>query len=189
MRSVALLVLAAAAVVAVPAAHSDSGVDWTALHRPLQLPSFTAGQPCPTSAPAPEITGAKYGVGGAVGTGPVYALTGAAAVVTGYRPAEWGRGPWAGQKVLWFVRPDYAGPVLIRGRRLGGWQWLRFDRGSKPADEIRIEPGETVTWSGQAAGSRGRPSYVRVRAPGCYAVQIDGTTFSTVAVISVALDR
>jgi hypothetical protein len=95
-----------------------------------------------------------------------------------------GRGPWGSQKVLWFVIPDYKGPVLIRGRRLSGRQWMRFDRGSLPSAEIRLAPGETVTWSGQAPDSRGRPSYVR--APGCYAAQIDGTTFSNVVVFSVS---
>jgi hypothetical protein len=66
---------------------------------------------------------------------------------------------------------------------------MRFDRGAVPATEIRIGPGETVMWSGQAAGSRGRPSYVRVRGPGCYAAQIDGTTFSSVVVFRVSGPR
>jgi hypothetical protein len=46
-----------------------------------------------------------------------------------------------------------------------------------------------VKWTGQAPGSRGRPSYVRVRAPGCYGVQIDGTSFSTVVVFLVDIAR
>jgi hypothetical protein len=33
---------------------------------------------------------------------------------------------------------------------------------------------------------RYRPSYTRLRAPGCYAYQIDGTTFSRVIVFAAA---
>jgi hypothetical protein len=62
---------------------------------------------------------------------------------------------------------------------------MRFDAGSKPAAELRLEAGETVSWNGQPPRSRGRPSYVRVRAPGCYAAQIDGTSFSRVGVFLV----
>jgi hypothetical protein len=186
MTRVALLPFLVAASVLVPVANSDDGVDWQVLHRPLQLPAFATGQRCPVSELAPEITGERYGVGGAIGPGPVYPMLSSASLVVGYRPEEWGRGPWGGQKVLWFARPDNDGPVLIRGRRLGGWHWMRFDRGARPAAEIRIAPGETVTWTGQAPGSRGRPSYVRVRAPGCYAAQIDGTNFTEVVVFSVS---
>jgi hypothetical protein len=178
----ALLVVAAIA----PSALSDNGTDWDALHRDLHLPKLEPGQRCPISASASGITAAKYGVAGAIGPGPVYPILGSASLDVNYRPTEWGRGPWAGQKVFWLVRPDYTGPVLIRGRRLGGWQWMRFDGGAQPAAEIRLEPGETVSWSRQAAGSRGRPSYVRVRASGCYAAQIDATTFSEVVVFRVS---
>src|SRR3982074_1726256 len=186
MTRLALLPLLVAVAVLVPAAQSDDGVDWPALHRPLQPPAVADGQRCPVSQPAPEITSEKYGVGGAIGSGPVYPLLSSASLVVSYRPEEWGRGPWGGQKVLWFVVPDYKGPVLIRGRRLGSWQWMRFDRGALPAAEIRIAPGETVSWSGQAPDSRGRPSYLRVGAPGCYAAQIDGTSFTNVVVFSVS---
>src|SRR3977135_3674819 len=146
MTRLALLPLLVAAAVLVPAARGDDGVDWAALHRPLQLPAVAAGQRCPVSQPAPEITPEKYGIGGAIGSGPVYPLLSSASLVVGYRPEEWGRGPWGGQKVLWFVRADYTGPLLIRGRRLGGWQWMRFDRGAQPSAEIRLGPGRTAVW-------------------------------------------
>jgi hypothetical protein len=47
--------------------------------------------------------------------------------------------------------------------------------------------GETVSWDGQPPGSRGRPSGVRVRASGCYGVQVDGTEFTRVVVFEVRL--
>jgi hypothetical protein len=99
MTRLVLLPSLAAAVLLVPAARSDDVVDWQALHRPLTLPTLSNARSCPVSLPAPEITGDKYGVAGAIGTGPVYPMLGAASLVVGYRAAEWGRGPWAGQKV------------------------------------------------------------------------------------------
>lgn len=91
--------------------------------------------------------------------------------------------------MLWFVHPRYRGPILIRGRQLDGPHFVRFDRGSKPSAELRISPGESVAWSRQVEGSRGRPSYTRLRAPGCYAYQIDGTTFSRVIVFRAVRER
>jgi hypothetical protein len=186
MGRFALLSVLLVAVSLPQAARGNEATDWPVLHRALHLPALAAGQRCPVSRPAPEITSERYGVSGAIGPGPVYSMLGSANLDVRYRPEEWGRGPWGGQKVLWFVHPDYTGPVLIRGRRLGGWQWMRFDRGARPSAEIRVEPGESVSWGGQAPGSRGRPSYVRVRAPGCYAAQIDGTTFSEIVVFRVS---
>jgi|SRR6266536_2659893 hypothetical protein len=184
----AVLLIAGLALAPVGAA-STSGIDWGALHRPLQLPRLAHGQRCPVSRPAPQISGQKFGVSGASGPGPVYPILPSASLDVSYRRQEWGRGPWAGQKVFWLVHPRYKGPVLIRGRRLDGSAWMRFDGGALPRVEIRIKPGETATWTNQAPGSRGRPSYVRVRAAGCYAAQIDGMTFSRVVIFVVSGPR
>jgi hypothetical protein len=94
-------------------------------------------------------------------------------------------GVWADGKVFWYVRPSYQGPILIRGRRLDGPQWLRFNGRRLPPGELLIKPRETVAWEGQPPGSRGVPSSLRVRAPGCYGVQIDGARFSRVVVFTV----
>jgi hypothetical protein len=96
---------------------------------------------------------------------------------------------WAGQKVLWFALPAYTGPVLVRGRRLDGPGQMRFEAGRGSTAELRWSPGETVGWTGQVARSRGLPSGVLVRTPGCYAVQIDGTSFSRVVVFPVSIER
>jgi hypothetical protein len=66
---------------------------------------------------------------------------------------------------------------------------VRFNGGRLPAPELRIAPGDTVSWEGGAPGSRGRPSAVRVKEPGCYAFQIDGMTFSRVVVFVADLAR
>ena len=120
----------------------------------------------------------------------MYPILGSDATVVATRgPAEWG-GTWRGTKVLWFVHQRYRGHVLIRGGRLGGWERLRFDSGAVPSDEIRIAAGPSpARWRDQPPGSRGRPSYIRVRAGGCYGVQIDGTTFSRTVVFRVRFGR
>jgi hypothetical protein len=84
---------------------------------------------------------------------------------------------WGGQKVLWVIDPDYDGPLLIRGRRVVGAGDVRFDEGDVPPKEIRLpaEDAPDERW-------RERPSYTRVRAPGCYAYQVDGKGFSDVIV-------
>jgi hypothetical protein len=187
MRLLGLVLLMVVVFSFAPAgAAIDSDIDWGKLRRPLHLPRIAHGHRCPISRLAPGITAEKFGVSGAIGRGPVYPILPAATLSVSYRREEWGPGPWGGQKVLWLVHPRYRGPVLIRGRRLDGLQSMRFDRGVLPAAEIRIKPGETVTWMGQAPASRGRPSYVRIRAAGCYGAQIDGTAFSAVVVFVVS---
>ena len=180
MRFLAVSILAACAV-CVPAGQTRTGTDWHALHRALHLPTVS-GERCPAS----KLAGKRYGMDGGLGRGPVYPILARPGLLAFVRADEWGR-RWAGQKVLWFVSPEYKGPVLIRGRRLDGPQWMRFDDGARA--EIRIAPGETVKWTGQVLGSRGRPSYVRVRAVGCYGVQIDGMTFSRVVVFPIDISR
>ena len=119
------------------------------------------------------------------GRGPVYPnLGGTGTVLEFYWPPLsqqvdfYGSG-WSGNKVLWWVAGSYRGPALIRGRQVDGTERVRFDRGRPPPAEILIPPGK-----GDAArkGARDRPSYTRVRKPGCYAYQVDGTNFSRVIV-------
>jgi hypothetical protein len=186
-RLIFVAIPVAIALVAGSGAARDA-IDWPALHRPLHLPRASGGH-CPVSRRATEITAARFGVAGALGSGPVYPMLPSASLDVRYRPHEWGRGPWAGEKVFWLVHPRYRGPVLIRGRRLDGKAWIRFDGGPEPRPELRIWPGESTTWSGQAPGSRGRPSYVRARVPGCYGVQTDGVTFSRVVVFVISGPR
>jgi hypothetical protein len=167
----------------------DSPPDpWAPLRRPLALPRLEPGAPCPVSPVDASVAweAAHIFGGSGVGPGPVYPGLGTAPFLNAPADTQFG-GPWHGQKVFWYVTPAYRGPVLIRGRRLDGPEWMRFDEGRLPAAELRIEEGETVSWDGQPPGSRGRPSGVRVRASGCYGVQIDGTEFSRVVVFEVRL--
>lgn len=139
------------------------------LRRPLRLPLLASGGSCPT-ATAGRVN-PSYGI--ALGHGPAYPVP--------FRQAtlhfDHGRsaGGWIYVKVLWIVSTGYRGPVLVRGHQLDGTNWLGFATGRHPLAELQIPPART----GSAKGWRAFPSYTRVRAgDGCYAYQIDGTTFS-----------
>jgi hypothetical protein len=142
---------------------------WTPLRRPIRLPSLLHGARCPVSRPAAGVDFARFGVGRGYGPGPAYPVGfddgGVIHVVWGKRDVD--ARVWGVQKVLWFVHPRYRGPVLVRGSKTDGSVRVRFERGRIPPAELRLPPG-----------TRDRPSYVRIRKPGCYAFQIDGLTFS-----------
>jgi hypothetical protein len=149
------------------------------------LPSLAPGAPCPASGVS-RFPFARYGVRPGIGPGPAYPIgfEQPGSVLRFQDPAPPGSSvagsPWNGQKVLWFVAPRYRGPVLVRGRRLDTPDVLRFDRGRLPAAELRIQPAGTNGYA--RTGPRGRASLTRFRTAGCYAYQIDGTTFSRVIV-------
>jgi hypothetical protein len=155
------------------------------LFRPLRLPHIAAGARCPVSHVDRRIKfSRRFGVGLGIGRGPAYPI-GLPSGDLQLAPAKnFGSRLWAGQKVLWFVLPAYRGPVLIRGARIDGRGLVRFQRGSVPPKRLRIPVGETQGAPGNPVpkGTRYLPSYTRVRGPGCYAYQIDGTTFSRVVV-------
>jgi hypothetical protein len=164
---------------------------WTKLRRPLHLPRVSAEAKCPVSRVDRRVDWEPINIFGTsgIGRGPVYpGLGGTGGRLTATPDTQYG-GTWAGGKVFWYLKPSYRGRVLIRGRRLDNRQRLGFNGRARPNRELRIEPGQTVFWQGQPPGSRGVPSSVRVRTPGCYGVQIDGTTFSRVVVFTVEIAR
>jgi len=160
-------------------AHTDF---WERLERPFHTPTIAAGSACPTTGPDSKGDLGRIGfVGTAWGEGPAYpgGLDGGAGKpILRYLdpiPPESGfyGSVWFGDKVLWMVDPIYAGPVLVRGLQLDGPNELRFDNGVLPPRAMKIL---------RAPSPRGRPSYTRVRASGCYAYQVDGLRFSHVIV-------
>jgi hypothetical protein len=141
------------------------------LRRPLRLPQLAAGTSCP--AVRAHRVNPSFGI--ALGAGPAYPIPFRDSTLH-YDHGQ-SAGGWIYVKVLWVIPPSYGGPVLIRGRQLDGTNWLGFDRGPRPLRELQIPPRA----SGLARAWRAFPSYTRVRAgAGCYAYQIDGTTFSRV---------
>jgi hypothetical protein len=171
----------------IPVRPKSARVDtWQRLERPFHIPTIATGSTCPTSAPDSKGDLGRIGFAGtAWGAGPAYPAgldSGEGKPVFRYLdpiPPESGfyGSDWFGEKVLWIVDPVYQGPVLIRGLQVDGPNDVRFDSGMLPPRAIKVDvptPSPSVRWS--------RASYTRVRAPGCYAYQIDGLSFSSVLI-------
>ena len=167
----ALIVLAGCA--------SDSHVH-VLLRRPLHLPVVKSGTPCPVSAPGRRVNKLN---GPVVGRGPVYLFTLEQKAVFRYegtrnRQSLFPGSRWAGFVLKWIGRATYQGPVLVRGRRLDGPQILGFSYrpGGARFNALRLVPQHRPGWHYWG-------SYARLRASGCYGLQIDGTNFSEVIVL------
>ncbi len=83
---------------------------------------------------------------------------------------------WGAAKVLWAVDSSVNGAVLVRGRQLDGPHSLRFN--DPAAVELVLAPKTPI----HPGGWRDYPSYTRVKAPGCYAYQVDDPSSSTVII-------
>jgi hypothetical protein len=168
--------------------------------RPLNLPA--AAGTCPTTPShdlQPVVTVGKGGPGFGFGPGPAY-LSG---VITLY--------PGAFDNEVWMIDASYRGPVLVRGRQANGDQVVSFQEpitfagagfssaGAPPpgpaAVRVTIE-GTAVPFYSELDLPAADPTYPKaswrlffarthIEAPGCYAFQLDGLTFSTVIVFRV----
>ncbi len=131
------------------------------LRRPLHLPSDDGG-PCPITITPP---------------GPASPRSLPAQV--GFTRVS--GSAWSAAPVTWAVSGAYTGPLLIRGELLGGSGAIGFGTGATPYDELQLSD------AGQGApriqgGGRAWITEARVQSSGCYAYQVDGTTFSEVVV-------
>lgn len=151
---------------------------WAALRRPLQASSAREGTCVPAegrdAATIPGALGFVPGVVGgyvAFGGGPVYPAfaTRAGAAVLSY--AELPKHDGTGfVKVVWIVEPTRSGPALVRGVRADGATRLRFMSG----DELKL------------MGSGTHPEgYVYIPSAGCYTIQIDGESFTSMVTLHV----
>jgi hypothetical protein len=158
--------------------------DPTTLRRPLHLPALVPGAACPVSQVDPNVDFSSFGIAAGIGSGPAYPVGLASGTLTLAPAVNFNSKLWGGQKVLWFVLPSYTGPLLIRGGRLdppGGV--VRFERGNVPPKLLLIDRATAVPGGvSPPTGTRYRPSYTRLKAPGCYAYQVDGATFSEIVV-------
>ena len=178
-RARASVVLLAALIAFVSASRGNAG-DWQKLARPLHFPRLTAGSRCPQTAAG--LADPKTGY--TLGHGPVYPVLGFAVAPPGslgvvHLVGDQARGGWFWHKTLWTIDPRYQGPVLIRGGRLDAPQPVRFAIGQASRADLRMQPTRN-------AQRRYGASSTLLRGPGCYALQIDGTSFSSVVVFSAA---
>ena len=161
-----------------------------ALRRPTHLPHVAPGTRCPVSAPGRKVDPNE---GIAIGAGPVYVLSfssfGRGAVLPFVVPSRaglFGGSVWGGQVLKWIGAPSYRGPVLIRGRKLTGRDGLGFGAGAIPYAEMDVPP-RGLGGGLNAGGWRLWAGYARLRSPGCYGLQVDGTTFSEVIIFRACL--
>ncbi len=87
---------------------------------------------------------------------------------------------WMSVPVTWTASATYSGPVLIRGGEVGGTGALGFGESATPYDELQLLDGGRGARA--AAGARAWSTYTRVRSPGCYAYQVNGSGFAEVIV-------
>jgi hypothetical protein len=142
---------------------------------PLQLPTYSPDAGCQLTEPA-NLDLSKYGL-----TSHNFGRMPALVYLHGWPEATLRVtfsdplfGPWGPAKVLWFIDPSYrGGQVLVRGRQLDGARNIGFGGGYQPTFELKL------------SGTLDIPSTARFTAPGCYALQVDGTTFSETIVFRV----
>lgn len=170
----------AAVLALLAAAPASAATPWSELRRDLHLPQLEAGESCPVSPVYEHFDWKALGLPPGRGRGPVFPGFG-----------RRGRFPMGSdedsgmfsQKLLWFVRPSYRDRALVRGHRIDGPGWLRFT-GLRPSMRFGVRPVWRGT-SSRPAGARAKASGIYADGPGCYALQIDGATFSRVVVFRV----
>jgi hypothetical protein len=144
------------------------------LRRPLHVPTVNPGSSCPTTPASGTLGdhGLADATGPAFGPGPAYpTLASEDGRATLRYLLGWGYDGWDGTKLLWTV-PSYTGPYIVRGRQIDGPGELRFDQGPdwswKLHRELRLVGPFALL----------NPAATFLRAPGCYAYQVDGRGFS-----------
>jgi hypothetical protein len=98
-----------------------------------------------------------------------------------------------GTKALFVIAPQYSGPALIRGQQIDGLHEMRFQGGvdymyyrgelatTPLLSELKVSgSGGGFPWANELV-------YIRLQAPGCYAMQVDGLSFSYVIVFQTVM--
>jgi hypothetical protein len=128
-----------------------------------------SGRPVPLH--NPEVRAVAF----ARGDGPVYVGLGAPGKVR-YTEDTREHDGWYYYKTLWAVAPEYEGRVSITGHQLDGPNSLMFSTGPFPGTKLKsleMPPDPSGGW-------RYGPSDTLIRAPGCYAFEVQGEGFRRV---------
>jgi hypothetical protein len=139
--------------------------------RSLRVSALAAGEACvvaPGKQVAPELSPA-------LGDGPIYLVYGTEGTTSYSQSRE--DGGWYYLKTIWTAPPDFHGVFLLRGHQVDGPNEVRF------SEDATATPDPQAVFSSDDAGSEASGwlpwlHYVRVRAPGCYGIQVDGLNFS-----------
>jgi hypothetical protein len=154
-----------------------------ALRRPLHLPEMRPGQACPTTTGKEFRNTAFDGI--ALGAGPVRVI------ISNRGDLERGQADlgatddprWLALQTLWFASPAYNGPFVVRGQRIDAPGVMDTGGGQSPiAAPLTVASGPTEN---TFDGYRTVPNGAWVTHPGCYAIQVDGLTFSEVIVVDM----
>jgi hypothetical protein len=146
-----------------------------ALRRPLRLPGLPRDGSCPTTpAVGPPMTPARPVAAVAVGQGPVYPVL--------FRAPD-GRLDQSAV-AYWDAPRPLGGVAIVRGHRLGAPRdRIRFRDNEQKLSLVHVLDPATAYPAG-AEGHWWRPTRLRAGA-GCYGLQIDGPSFSTVLVVEL----
>lgn len=150
--------------------------------RPLGLPSVPPGGACPLAqaSPWPDSSEATR----VLGTGPAHPVADYFHDGAVLRLRDDDREPDGNyvKKVRWVVA-DYTGPLLVRAGRIDGpgSASVKFSYTGKVRDG-----GYYTELTNRRSDL---PATTTVSGPGCYAYQVEGTTFSTTVVFSAVLDK
>jgi hypothetical protein len=176
--------VALASLIALPAtAFGSAKYDWRRLHRPLHFPTVQPSNVCPTKPAAATLAGRPLN-----GKRPVYLMSAgdAPAATISINPAYTDSTGWVGQKTPWLIKRRYKGPLLIRAARIDSPGPVRLAKGAgQHLSELRFKPSDNNGFQGPYGFLASASLF---RAQGCYAFQIDGTSFSNVIVMRVVVE-
>jgi hypothetical protein len=143
--------------------------------RSLRVPALAAGEACvtaPGKAVSPDL-------GDALGDGPVYmvgyGMEGTSSIYNGRED-----GGWYYLKTIWTAPPDFHGAFLLRGRQIDGPNEVRFSEDTTATPDMQVILSSDPVPGSTPSGWLPWITYARVRAPGCYGIQVDGLAFSEV---------
>lgn len=173
------------AVVQATTARTPSVLSLPLLARPMHLPSLGPNSSCPTSS-GRFLNNPVTGNGPFLGGGPVRLEIGnegdlaRGQVILGRTSSS---PHWYGIEVIWLSLPNYQGPFVVRGARIGGAGRIDVWGNVRPTAGPFVVPAGRASYGNSGDGYRALPNGVLVGAPGCYGLQVDGRGFSEVIVV------
>jgi hypothetical protein len=141
--------------------------------RSLRVSALTAGATC-VAAPGRQVS---PDLGPALGDGAIYMVgSGTEGTNTIYMGRD--DGGWYYLKTLWTAPPDVHDVFLLRGRQVDGPDEVRFSEDTTATPDLQAVLSSEPVPGSTPSGWLPWIDYVRVRAPGCYGIQVDGLNFS-----------